>query len=195
LRTVAKLAQKGLGSPLTSSCGRMFDAVSALLGICIEPTYEGQTAAELEMVAYAARSEKRKTKSESAGWQFDIRHLESAILVDPFPVFRGIVADMSRRVSVSETAFRFHQAVASAVIEICMLARRSTKLNTVALSGGCFQNKLLTEMCLSGLQRRRFRVLTHSKVPANDGGISLGQAMVAAASMVKARKTGTRTLG
>jgi hydrogenase maturation protein HypF len=155
---VERLAASGL-SPRTSSCGRWFDAVAALLNVRDEITYEGQAAIELEALTRSLDAEPYPfTLSD----EIDLR-----------PMVRDLVADLDHLDSV-KIAARFHVTLAHAVAAVC----RRERVRTVALSGGCFQNRLLSEACIAALHG--FEVLIHRRVPPNDGGVSLGQAAVAA---------------
>ena len=157
-------------SPLTSSAGRLFDAVSALVTGRDVVTYEGQAAIELEQIA-----------DHTAPGSYHARLVEGA----PFQIVgadlvAAVVSDLDAAVSPERVAMRFHRGVATSIADGCELARQRTGLSTVALSGGVFQNVLLLGLALDLLVRRGFRVLTHRDIPPNDGGISLGQAAVAA---------------
>jgi hydrogenase maturation protein HypF len=165
----AQLAQ-GLNAPPTSSMGRLFDAVAAIAGFSPRISYEGQAACELEAAA---------SPTEPGAYVFDIG--ESTI--DAAPVLRAVVADIRRGVPVELIAARFHNGVAATVVAACQRLREATGLNQIALSGGVWQNLLLLERTVQGLEGAGFRVLVHHQVPANDGGLSLGQAAVAAARL------------
>jgi hydrogenase maturation protein HypF len=169
---VLSLARSGVGSPPTSSAGRLFDAVAALLDVRDAINYEGQAAVELEQRAdprepgaYGARIED--------GRPFRIAGAD---------LVRAAVEDLAAGARPETIAARFHNGVAAAVVAGCSLARETTGLGTVALSGGVFQNLLLLERTVAGLKARGFRVLVHGRVPPNDGGISLGQAAIAGAT-------------
>ncbi|RKS78796.1 hydrogenase maturation protein HypF [Actinomadura pelletieri DSM 43383] len=168
---VVSLARKGVNAPLTSSAGRLFDAVSAILGVRDVARYEGQAAIELEQrVAPGERDAYPMTVAEG-----DPLILRSRDLV------RGVVDDLLADVPVDRIAARFHNGLARAVVTATGVLRERTGLGTVALSGGVFQNLTLLERVVEGLEGDGFHVLVHSRVPCNDGGISLGQAVVAAA--------------
>jgi hydrogenase maturation protein HypF len=168
---VLSVAHAGVNAPLTSSAGRLFDAVSSLLGVRDVVTYEGQAAIELEHVADPA-----ETGSYAVPVSNDpVARVQLACLV------RAITEDVLRGVPVPVLAARFHNALADVVLDVCQRLRELSGLSTVALSGGVFQNALLLGRCLDRLEARGFLVLTHRQVPPNDGGISLGQAAVAAA--------------
>jgi hydrogenase maturation protein HypF len=168
---VLSLARSGVGSPPTSSAGRLFDAVAALLDVRDAINYEGQAAVELEQ-----RADPREPGAYRARIQ-DGRpfRIAGADLV------RDAVEDLAAGARPETVAARFHNGVAAAVVAGCLLAREATGLGTVALSGGVFQNLLLLERTVAGLKARGFRVLVHGRVPPNDGGISLGQAAIAGA--------------
>jgi hydrogenase maturation protein HypF len=222
--TVTALARRRVNAPLTSSAGRLFDAVAALLGVRDEITYEGQAAIELEQLAdpaetlayrasidatdgtgsesagsESARSEaagSEVTGSDSAGMEaadVEAARIGAAVTdcagTAPGGPFRAsgtdliaaVAADLAAGVPRERIAARFHNGLAALVVDGCELLRERHGLATVALSGGVFQNLLLLGRTVAGLEARGFTVLTHSRVPCNDGGISLGQAVVAAA--------------
>ncbi|MFF7769792.1 carbamoyltransferase HypF [Streptomyces massasporeus] len=157
----------GLACVPTSSMGRLFDAVSSLVGVCHRAGYEAQAALELEAAAASAWGADRSAYAFADGF-------------DPAPVLSALVADQRRGTPAAVLAARFHRAVARAVAEICRRARQDTGLATVALSGGVFANALLEEECARLLTEDGFAVLRHGEVPPNDGGLALGQLMVAA---------------
>ncbi|MEU3889815.1 carbamoyltransferase HypF [Streptomyces sp. NPDC029041] len=157
----------GLACVPTSSMGRLFDAVSSLVGVCHRAGYEAQAALELEAAAASA-------------WDAEPSAYAFAGDLDPAPVLGALIADLRRGTPAAVLAARFHRAVARAVAEICRRARRDTGLATVALSGGVFANALLEEECARLLSENGFAVLRHGEVPPNDGGLALGQLVVAA---------------
>ena len=168
---VLSLAHRGMNSPLTTSAGRLFDAVAALLGLRDAINYEGQAAVELEQLAATAHHDPYR-----------------AALTDGRPLtvagpdlVRAAAEDLLAGVPREVIGARFHQGVAAMIGEACGLLRERSGLGTVALSGGVFQNLLLLGTVVDLLEGMGFRVLTHARVPPNDGGISLGQAVVAAA--------------
>jgi hydrogenase maturation protein HypF len=168
---VLSMARRAVNSPLTSSAGRLFDAVAAILGVRDTINYEGQAAIELEQLA---------DPGERAAYPADIEP------ADPFRVrggdlVRAVAGDLAAGTPRDVIAARFHNGVAAIVAAGCALLRERHGLDTVALSGGVFQNTLLLHQAVWRLEERGFRVLTHSRVPCNDGGISLGQAVAAAA--------------
>jgi hydrogenase maturation protein HypF len=155
-------------APRASGAGRWFDAVAALCGLCDEATYEGQAAIELEAAA---------APGDWEPYEFD--------QLDLRPTVRALASDLDRGVEISEVSARFHATLAFAVLEACRRARARCALDIVALSGGCFQNRLLTERSRSLLEAAGFEVLIHRRVPPNDGGVSLGQAAVASFRALK----------
>ncbi|MER6513780.1 carbamoyltransferase HypF [Nonomuraea sp. NPDC001636] len=161
----------GLGAPMTSSAGPLFDAVAALLGIRDAVTYEGQAAAELEQ---------RADPAESGSYPATITEGD-LLVVHAADLVRAAAADVAAGVATGSIAGRFHNGVADAVVRCCVMLRDGTGLNTVALSGSVLQNALLLERAVERLRGAGFRVLTHTRVPPGDGGLSLGQAAVAAA--------------
>jgi len=170
---VLSLARTGISAPPTSSAGRLFDGVAALLGVRDAVSYEGQAAVELEQLADAA---------ERGTYPVRIRGGEPA-RVEVGDLVRGVTEDLRRGVPVPVLAARFHNALADVVLAVSRRLRDRYGLGTVALSGGVFCNVLLTSRCLDRLEGAGFTVLTHQVVPPNDGGISLGQAAVAAARL------------
>jgi hydrogenase maturation protein HypF len=168
---VLSMARRQVNAPLTSSAGRLFDAVAAVLGVRDEINYEGQAAIELEQLADPAETGAYRAGLEP-GTPFQAK---GADLVG------CVVEDLAAAVPREIIAARFHNGLAALIQAGCERLRERYGLGTVALSGGVFQNLLLLNRTLSGLEDSGFTVLTHSRVPCNDGGISLGQAVVAAA--------------
>lgn len=152
----------------TSSMGRLFDAAASLLGIRHTVTYEAQGAMELEAIADAACHD---------GYEFAVSAGEE-IIFDPAPVWREMIADWQRNTALSVISARFHRAVAALIVAACGIARERTNIAQVALSGGVFQNVLLLAWAKRALEENGFNVLTHRLVPANDGGLALGQALI-----------------
>jgi hydrogenase maturation protein HypF len=169
---VVAMAAKGINCPLTSSAGRLFDAAAAILGVRDTINYEGQAAVELEQLADPAEAEAYPAGLETGEGPFTIRGSD---------LLHAVVEDRTGGVPAPVIAARFHHGVAALIEAGCVLMRERYDLGTVALSGGVFQNLLLLNATVGRLEARGFRVLLHSRVPCNDGGISLGQAVVAAA--------------
>ena len=170
-RSVVSMARHGVNAPVTSSAGRLFDAVAALAGVRDTISYEGQAAIELEQ---------RSDPAERGAYPVAIAD-GSPLRVHGADLVRAAVTDLLAGTGPGIISARFHHGLATAVADCCLLLRERSGLGTVALSGGVFQNLLLLEAVTSLLERNGFGVLTHSRVPPNDGGISLGQAAVAAA--------------
>jgi len=168
---VVTLARRGVNAPVTSSAGRLFDAAAALLGGRDAVNYEGQAAIELEQLADPGERS-GYTAAIEPGEPFRVRGAD---------LIAAITADLAGRVGRPAIAARFHNAVVTLIADGCLLLRERHGLTTVALSGGVFQNLLLLTATAARLEAGGFRVLTHSRVPCNDGGISLGQAVVAGA--------------
>ena len=167
----------------TSSMGRLFDAVSALIGVCQHVTYEGQAAIELEWCTDPARlpaSHHLDVLTSTARYAFEV-----GALVDPAPVLRAIVDDLRAGVPIPVIAVGFHDAVADAVVEVAQRCAERVApagaARTVGLTGGVFQNAWLTTRTRARLERQGWQVLTHRLVPPNDGGLALGQLAVLAA--------------
>jgi hydrogenase maturation protein HypF len=166
-RTALRLQlEHRLNTPLTSSMGRLFDAVSALLGVCEVSTYEGQAAIELEAAA---------DPTETGAYPFEI----GADTFSAAPLLAALLADWRAGVPAPVLAGRFHNSLAGLAGQICQDVRRRTGISTAALSGGVWQNRLLLEKTLKILADGQFTVLTHRLLPPNDGSLSLGQALVA----------------
>lgn len=168
---VLEVVRSGLNAPLTSSMGRLFDAVAALVGVRDTVSYEGQAAIELEQIVEPA---------EALAYEAALDEGVDGFLVRGADLVRAVVADLQRGVATPVIAARFHNGVARIVLDGCRVLRRRSGRDTVALSGGVFQNATLLDRAAALLESDGFRVLTHRQVPANDGGISLGQVVVAA---------------
>ncbi|MBA2395789.1 MAG: carbamoyltransferase HypF, partial [Ktedonobacteraceae bacterium] len=175
-RALSQMAARGLNSPLTSSLGRLFDAVAALIGLRNEVLYEGQAAIELEMVAVKS--------DQTQHYPFAMQRQEGKpVTLDVAPTIRALVNDIQRGLPSSQIASNFHCTIAELLLVASVEARERTGLNSVALSGGVFQNRLLLETLISRLEEMQFQVFINRRVPPNDGGISLGQLAIAAARL------------
>jgi hydrogenase maturation protein HypF len=181
-KVLAQMMARQLNSPPTSSLGRLFDAVAALLELRGEVQYEGQAAIELEVLAQSALATDGVAEASDA-YPFDAGAPNGDVpaQLDVAPLLRAIVSDLWRGVATSEIALRFHRSVAALLAAACVAARERTGLEVVALSGGVFQNRLLLEDLIRRLEAAAFRVYINRQVPPNDGGLSLGQLAVAAA--------------
>lgn len=177
LAKVVAAARAGLNAPLTSSAGRLFDAVAALAGVRDTVSYEGQAAIELEQLADPEERSRYPVRIAGGGGPEG----GGPLVVQAADLVAGVLADLGGAVPAPVVAARFHNGLAAAVVEVCERLRRAGGLGVVALSGGVFQNVLLLQRCLTGLEAVGFEVLVHRRVPPNDGGISLGQAVVCGA--------------
>ncbi len=166
-----QLARK-INCPLTSSCGRLFDAVSALLGVRSEIDYEAQAAIELEMLAYSA-------PGETAHYPFTIIEQDGVNIITLKELLGAIIHDLQNSVDQATIAARFHNTIAQMILQLCQLISAKAGIKQVALSGGVFQNRLLLRKTTALLESAGLPVLTHRQVPSNDGGISLGQVAIA----------------
>jgi hydrogenase maturation protein HypF len=171
---VQAMLERGIQTVETSSCGRLFDAVSSILGLRQEINFEGQPAIELEMAA---------TEGVEGSYPFEIDCGERW-QIDMRPTIQNIVRDFRQAgQGVGEIAARFHNTVAAVIVEVCRRLRKQEHLDRVCLSGGTFQNMFLLKRAAAGLRNCGFEVFLHAKVPPNDGGISLGQALIANAKV------------
>jgi hydrogenase maturation protein HypF len=169
------MLEKGINTVATSSCGRLFDAVASILGLRHEINFEGQAAVELEMAVVAGTEGVYPFQLEfTEPWQVDVR-----------PMIESIVRELQEGEAVGAIAARFHNTLAVMIAEVCRELRRREPLNKVCLSGGTFQNMFLLERTLTALADYNFEVYLHERVPPNDGGISLGQAVIADARVKK----------
>jgi hydrogenase maturation protein HypF len=159
--------EKKINTPVTSSMGRLFDAVSALAGVRQTVNYEAQAAIEFEALA---------DETEKADYSFGLDQNQIRVR----SVIEALIKDVMARVPVSKISARFHNGLAELAREICWKIKSETGIHEVALSGGVWQNITLLRRTLSLLQAEGFIVYLHRQVPANDGGLSLGQAMIAA---------------
>ncbi len=162
--------KKKINSPLTSSCGRLFDAVSALTGVRYRIDYEAQAAVELEMVA---------DEGEQGSYPFSIIVQDGVDIVQLGELFAAIIAELNRGVPPASISMKFHRTLAEIITRLCQRLSQQTGIGRVALSGGVFQNRLLFRLAVAALESAGLTVLTHREVPAGDGGISLGQAVIA----------------
>jgi len=169
-QAVRRQARTGFNAPLTSSMGRLFDAVAALIGICEEISYEAQAAMALESAA---------DPQESGFYEMPLEN----DIIDPLPMIRAIVADLKASVSLGSIAARFHNSLIRMSVKACRQIRNESSLRTVAISGGVWQNMRLMNLILPALEAEGFTPLIHTQLPPNDGCVSLGQAAVALARL------------
>jgi hydrogenase maturation protein HypF len=163
--------ERGINTVPTTSMGRLFDAASALAGVRQTANYEAQAAVEFEALV---------DSTEGCSYEFVLSGVDTRIVVEPGPVLTGIVDDVRAGVPVGVIAARFHTAAATMIIDVAERIRARTGITTVGLSGGVFQNVTLTHAAATALGERGFAVLIHRLVPPNDGGLALGQAVIAA---------------
>ncbi|MCX8043980.1 MAG: carbamoyltransferase HypF [Desulfobacterota bacterium] len=169
---IEKSMEQGINAPLTSSLGRVFDAVAALLGVRQRTSFEGQAAMELEAVAAGC-------DDTEVAVPFDIREHEGVFLLDLRSTVAALCEYRCAGTAPAMLAKAFHQMLCRACTAMAERIRAATGIASVVLSGGCFQNKQLLEGCSAALQRSGFSVAVHRLVPPNDGGIALGQAVIA----------------
>ncbi|MCR4434585.1 MAG: carbamoyltransferase HypF [Clostridiales bacterium] len=176
ISAVIGMLEKNINTHRTSSMGRLFDGVSALLGIRDSINYEGQAAIELEFAAEAG---------DFGEYGFDIEEEKGVFIIHPNSVIDGIIGDLKAGIPRGIISSRFHETVATMIKAMCMLIREEQGLDRVALSGGVFQNMTLLEKSITRLRKEGFKVYIHSRVPSNDGGIALGQAVMAVCRAMK----------
>jgi hydrogenase maturation protein HypF len=167
-----RMMDRNVSSPLTSSCGRLFDAVAALVGIRQQVNFEAQAAIELEMSIDGCGGE--------AGYPIPLAGGGMTWVLSTRELFEAIVDDLQHEVPAGVISRRFHDGLIGALSDTAVLVRNHTGLDRVCLSGGTFQNVYLSEQLQAKLAAAGFHVFTHSEVPPGDGGLSLGQAMIAA---------------
>jgi len=155
------MLSKKINSPITSSVGRLFDAVSSLLGICDRTNYEGQAAMMLEFTG---------DLKENGSYPFDIKESDK-LIIDWQPFIISMINDLRKDINSSVISAKFHNTLAKVILEVA----KKSGMKKVILSGGCFQNALLTERTISLLQENNYKVYWHQRIPPNDGGIALGQ--------------------
>jgi hydrogenase maturation protein HypF len=177
---IIRQLEQGVNTPLTSSCGRLFDAVSALLNIRKVITFEGQAAIELEMLS--------RQNGDAQAYAYGLTEHDGMREVRVAPLFDAIVREVISGTSVEEIGLRFHETIAQLTRDVVARIAKETGISRVALSGGCFQNRLLLHRALPLLQEAGLEVLLHRQVPCNDGGISLGQAAIAGKTLALGRR-------
>jgi hydrogenase maturation protein HypF len=190
-----RMLADNLNVPLASSCGRLFDAVAAAVGICSDKVlFEGQAATEFEDLI----DDDALRVAETRGfYSFDKSRLETGLeCLEPRAMWRGLLEDLRSGTPASVISARFHFGLARSVAQMAVrLAKQSVpeRIDTIVLSGGCFQNKTLFEACISHIEGEGFCCLTQAQAPMNDGGLALGQAAIAAARELGARAAGCAT--
>jgi hydrogenase maturation protein HypF len=192
-----RMLSNRINSPLANSCGRLFDAAAAAMGICTERVlHEGQAPMEMEALV------DDKTlfhEDEDLAYPFSIPRLNNSgiFYVEPLGMWQALLGDLVLKTPVPVMAARFHKGLANVIcrmVKHCSQSpNRQERLPAVVLSGGVFQNQVLFELVNRKLQTDGFRVLSHIQVPMNDGGLALGQAAIAAARYLKSRHEGAST--
>lgn len=185
---IDRMLANGINVPVASSCGRLFDAAAAAVGICPDlALFEGQAAMELEEMIDA---DALSAAMESGGYSFadEIQSGTGMRILDPRPMWRALLDDLATKTPAPLISARFHLGLAASVVDMAVaIARQSAEpIDTVALSGGCFQNKVLFEACVDRVEHHGLICLSHAQVPTNDGGLALGQAAIAAAREIAA---------
>ena len=170
-RVLSRAAERGLNAPLTSSAGRLFDAVASILGLRDRVDFEAQAAMELEALA---------DPEPDRVYEVELGEKEGRTIVPTPDLVRGVVEDLLAGVDAARIAGRFHASLADVLVRTCRRLRERSGLDRVALSGGVFQNLRILRSAIDGLGRAGFEVYTHHQVPPNDGGLALGQAAIAA---------------
>jgi len=170
--TILRMIARGVNSPLTSSCGRLFDAVAAVIGVRGRVNYEAQAAMELEMLGWKA--------THAGAYPFDVRRAKGCWEIGTRALFDAIIEDLARNLAPEIISRRFHDGLVKVLVRLACLLREESSLNRVCLSGGVFHNSLVLEQLVHDLGAAEFEVFTHAQVPAGDGGLSLGQAAIAA---------------
>jgi hydrogenase maturation protein HypF len=173
-RAVGELMRAGVASPVTSSIGRLFDAISAMCGICTRVNYEGQAAIELEAAC---------DPRERRAYPLRVVQRGPRVVLDPRATVRVAYRDLTAGVAVGVVAARFHNGLADATARACGVIARRRRCGTVVLAGGSFQNRRLLERVSAALDAQRLRVLIPERLPPGDGGVAYGQAAVAAARL------------
>jgi len=189
IEVINRQIERRINSPLSSSMGRLFDAISALIGIRGKIDYEGQAAVELEMAAYSSinarpipsevREFNEAMSSKNESYPYQIVEDKGIRIVRLKDLLSAIMEDLHQGNSKERISVKFHNTVAQMIKDMCCLIAGETGINQVALSGGVFQNRLLLRKAVSLLESSGLQVFTHRQVPCNDGGISLGQAVIA----------------
>ena len=174
-KLLIQIMNKKINSPLTSSIGRLFDAVSSLIGISSFAAYEGEAAIKLEkMIGYQTSGINYQDR-----YRFRYEDKKGIIIIDWKPLIQGIVKDLRQGLSGSAISLAFHSAICRMIEEICILLRRKYKISKICLSGGVFQNRYLNANIKTMLKLKGFEAYLHNNIPANDGGIPVGQAVLA----------------
>ena len=169
IQVMVDMVNNGVNAPLTSSLGRLFDGIAAIIGIRNQVYFEGQAAMELEMLA-----------DGQDGAIYDYEWIAAdGFEIPTRPIIRGVVHDITQGLPPAVISCKFHQTLIRLFADLCDVIRKENGLNRVVLSGGVFQNSILLTGLIKALEKEKFKVLAPTQVPTNDGGISLGQALIA----------------
>ncbi|MCP6757738.1 MAG: carbamoyltransferase HypF [Fischerella sp. CENA71] len=183
LPLLKQLVSKSINSPLASSVGRLFDAVAAAIGICREEcNYEGQAAIEMEALVDRNNLKNHEVNQK---YPFKINILDNIYCIDPSPMWKALLDDLQRQTNLELIATKFHIGLAQTIVNMVNYLSQQHHIKTVVFSGGVFQNSILLEQVTKYLKTSDINILTHSLTPCNDGGLSLGQAVIAAANIIK----------
>ncbi|MFH1645014.1 MAG: hypothetical protein ABIB11_01200 [Candidatus Omnitrophota bacterium] len=166
IETVRHMIKRNINSPLTSSAGRLFDAVSSLIGICDESSFEAEAAIELEKVAARGITE---------SYEYNVGENDICFV----PMIKSIIDDLNEKVDVGIISAKFHNTLGEVIFDISSRAAKDFGISKVLLSGGCFQNKYLREYVISKFADSNIKLFTHKKYSTTDAGVSIGQAVVA----------------
>jgi hydrogenase maturation protein HypF len=169
---VFQMIERSVNSPMTSSCGRLFDAVAAACGLRYKVGYEGQAAMQLEALLDSL------DQTLENFYTFKIEENEEIDQIDWKPMFISLQKDLQNGLPVAEISWKFHKGLVEILLKLALKYRKEYNLNRIVLSGGCFQNKFLSESMIARLAQNKFEVFYHTLVPPNDGGLSLGQAYI-----------------
>jgi len=179
IEAIEKQIETRFNSPVTTSMGRFFDAVSSLLDCTHVSSFEGEAAIHLEMMADNKVCEKYPLK---------VDYKDGMYIIDDYYIFSRIFEELLKKIPKSKISAKFHNTLSGAVLEISSMIRKKSGISRVALSGGVFQNNYLLNRCFNILKKDGFKVYSNFKVPVNDGGISLGQAYIASLRILSSKK-------
>jgi hydrogenase maturation protein HypF len=172
---LARILETGMNSPLTSSLGRVFDGVASILDMKRSVSFEGQAAMDLEAAAGSGSGDILP---------YHIEHDGEISILDLIPAIRALVEGSLAGMDPTGLASSFHATLIASFVDIAELIRDNTGIDRVVLSGGCFQNRILLEGCADDLEKAGFEVFTHKRIPTNDGGVAVGQAVIAGMRMM-----------
>jgi hydrogenase maturation protein HypF len=183
LKLINQALAQGINSPLASSVGRLFDGVAAAMGIFPEEcSYEGQAAIAMEALVNPLSL---NNYEETLIYPFEVNFSDSIYYIDSKPMWPDLLQDLQKQVKPSDIARKFHQSLSQTIVNLVKHLCHENVINQVALTGGVFQNCILLAQVKAGLENLGIHVLTHNLFPANDGNISLGQAVITAAQLMR----------